>query len=177
MATGLASVAVTAGCGVRVERNGSARIDARVKETLDFMYYEYPNTVDLAQKAAGMLVMPLITEAGIGIGGGYGRGALVVDGKTVDYYSTTRANFGIQLGAQQFAHVLFFMTQDSLESFRDSKGWTAGADLEVVAANSGESLAADTNTLRKPIIAIVFGRAGARIGATLEGSKYTRIVP
>ena len=48
---------------------GSQTIDARVRATLDEMYRSYPNTVQLAQKANGMLVMPLVTEAGLGLGG------------------------------------------------------------------------------------------------------------
>ena len=44
------------------------------------MYMEYPYSRQLAAKASGVLVMPLVTEAGFGLGAGYGRGALVVDG-------------------------------------------------------------------------------------------------
>lgn len=173
----MASVTMATACGNGVNSRGSDTINARVEATLNYMYDEYPNTIDLADKAAGMLVMPLITEAGLGFGGGYGRGALKVNDEVVDYYSTTRANFGFQIGAQQFAHVLFFMTEGALQEFQSSRGWAAGADLEYVVSDQGDSLATDTTTLRSPVLAVVFGRAGARIGATLEGSKYTRIIP
>ncbi|MEO0587537.1 MAG: HEAT repeat domain-containing protein, partial [Planctomycetota bacterium] len=46
----------------------------------------------LEAKSTGMLVMPLVTEAGLGIGGAFGRGALRVNDITVDYYSATRAS-------------------------------------------------------------------------------------
>jgi hypothetical protein len=36
---------------------------------------------------------------------------------------------------------------------------------------------ADTTTSRAPILAAVFGQEGLLVGATLEGSKYTRIIP
>lgn len=175
--TAMAGASMTAACGNGIGGNGGAAIDARVSQTLDHMYSNYPNTVDLEAKSAGMLVMPLITEAGLGFGGAYGRGALVVDGITVDYYSTARANFGLQIGAQQYAHVLFFMTQDALYNFRRSSGWAAGADLEYVVSDRGDSLATETTTLTAPVLAVVFGRAGLRVGATLEGTKYTRIIP
>lgn len=175
--TMLAGAGVTAACGNGIGGNGADTIDARVNTTLTHMYDTYPNTVDLADKAAGMLVMPLVTEAGLGVGGGYGRGALLVNDITVDYYSITRANVGFQIGAQQFAHVLFFMTQDALMNFRRSSGWAAGADLEYVVQDQGNSLTAETTTVTAPVIAIVFGRAGLRLGATLEGGKYTRIIP
>jgi lipid-binding SYLF domain-containing protein len=175
--TTLAGLSVLAACGNGVGSGGAETVDARVDATLNEMYNLFPNTVDLAGKASGMLIMPLVTEAGFGIGGAYGRDALRVNGATVDYYSTAKASAGFQIGAQQYAHVLFFMTEDALNGFRRSKGWAAGADLEYVVSTRGDSVAADTNTLRAPILAAVFSRAGLRVGATLEGSKYTRIIP
>ncbi len=173
----VAGLGVTAACGNGVGTSNAAKIDARVDATLDQMYSLYPNTRDLASKATGLLVMPLVTEAGFIFGGAYGQGALRINDVTVDYYSTLKGNAGLQIGAQQYAHVLFFMTQDALSNFRRSSGWAAGADLEYVIQNEGNALAADTNTLTSPILAAIFGQAGLRIGATLEGTKYTRIIP
>ncbi|MBL3703288.1 twin-arginine translocation pathway signal [Sulfitobacter sp. BDSS02] len=173
----LSGLTVTAACGNGVGSNGANQIDARVNATLNEMYSVYPNTVSLSEKASGMLVMPLVTEAGFWLGGAYGRGALRVNGVTVDYYSTAKASAGLQIGAQQYAHVLFFMTDDALSEFRRSSGWAAGGDIEYVVRDQGDSVAADTTTLRSPVLAAVFGRAGLRIGATLEGTKYTRIIP
>ena len=175
--TALAGLGVTAACGNGIDSNGATTIDARVDATLAELYAQHPHTTDLASKSTGMLVMPLVTEAGFGFGGGYGRGALRVGGATVDYYSNTKASAGFQIGAQQYAHVLFFMTEDALLSFRRSDGWTLGADAEYVIRETGDSINADTTTLRSPVLAAVFGQAGLRLGATLEGSKYTRIIP
>ncbi len=176
-AAGLASLGVTAACGNGIGNANDVMIDARVDATLNQMYSTYPGTRDLAQKAAGILVIPLMTEGGFILGAGYGRGALRINGATVDYYASVKGNAGLQIGAQQYAQVLFFMTDAALARFRRSTGWTAGADLEYVVKDEGNALTADTNTLTAPIIAAVFGQAGLRIGATLEGTKYTRIIP
>lgn len=173
----LASTGMLAACGNGVGGRGSATIDARVAATLQEMYRSYPNTRSLAQRSNGMLVMPLVTEAGFGFGGAYGRGALLVNDVTVDYYSVVKGSGGLQIGAQQFAHVLFFMTEEALTGFRRSPGWAAGADLEYVISDQGESVEADTTTALSPVLAAVFARAGLRLGATLEGTKYTRIIP
>ncbi len=173
----LAGLGVTAACGNGVGNSNAPKIDARVDATLQQMYSLYPNTRDLANKATGMLVMPLVTEAGFVFGGAFGRGALRINDVTVDYYSTLKGNAGLQIGAQQYAHVLFFMTQDALSDFRRSSGWAAGADLEYVIQNEGNALATDSNTLTSPILAAIFAQAGLRVGATLEGTKYTRIIP
>lgn len=174
-ALGLA--ACTNGIGNQYAASSAEKIDARVARTIDQMYQQFPVTQELSEKSAGMLVMPLITEASLGYGGGYGRGALVINGETVDYYSTTFASVGLQIGAQQYAHVLFFMTQESLQQFRTSQGWAAGGDVEYALPSSGETMRAETTTALSEVVAYVFGQSGLKIGASLEGAKYTRIIP
>ncbi len=166
-----------AACGNGIGGNGAATIDARVSSTLNFMYTKYPGTRDLAAKSAGILAMPLITEVGLGFGGSFGTGALQIAGSTVDYYSAASGSAGLQIGAQQYSHVLFFMTQDSLMDFRRSEGWALGADVTYAINDQGEMLRADTTTSLAPVIAVVFAQTGLQLGATLEGTKYTRIIP
>lgn len=166
-----------AACANGVGADGGARIDGRVSQAFDFMYTSLPETQVLAGKAAGVLMMPVVTEAGFGLGGAYGRGALLVNGITVDYYSITAASFGLQIGGQQYSHALFFMTQPALNNFRTSPGWVAGADIEYAVASNAKTLSTDTTELLTPVIAVVFGQAGLLAGATLEGSKYSRILP
>lgn len=166
-----------AACNNGTGGNGAATIDARVDSTLAFMTETYPGTQDLLNRAAGILVMPLVTEVGLGIGGAYGTGALRIGGATVDYYSAAGASAGLQIGAQQYSHVLFFMTEDALAEFRASPGWVAGAGIEYVANTEAETLIADTVTTLSPVIAVVFAQTGLRLGATIEGTKYSRIIP
>ena len=69
------------------------------------------------------------------------------------------------------------MTEDALMTFRRSNGWAAGADVEYVFSDKSENIRAETTTSTKPIIAMIFAQAGLSIGATLEGVKYSRIIP
>jgi lipid-binding SYLF domain-containing protein len=172
---GTGALALSA-CGNGVGGDGAARVDARVDATRDYLQGQYPGTLDLANRAAGVLYMPLITEAGFGFGGSYGRGALRIRDVTVDYYSATRATFGLQIGAQQYAHALFFMTEEALGTFRRSQGWAANADVRYATPEQGASLGKETTEL-SPVIALVFGQQGLIAGATLGGTKYTRIIP
>ncbi|MEP5152309.1 YSC84-related protein, partial [Planktotalea sp.] len=94
-----------------------------------------------------------------------------------DYFTATKANFGIQIGANQYAHVLFFITEDALRDFRESDGWAAGADVDASFLGEGETLSTDTSTAMSPVVGIIFGQAGIRLGATIEGTKYTRMFP
>ena len=174
---GVAASFALSACGNGIGSEGGAKIDARADAALNYLDTNFPGTRDLREKSVGMLVMPLVTEAGLGFGGAYGRGALRVNDVTVDYYSATQASFGLQIGAQQFAHVLYFMTEEALAEFRTSSGWAAGADIKYALNDQGGNLSTDTTTVLSPVIAVVFGQSGLRVGATLEGVKYTRIIP
>ncbi|RFU13912.1 twin-arginine translocation pathway signal [Rhodobacteraceae bacterium W635] len=174
---GAVSVPLLSACGNGLGSNASERIDERVDSAIDFMHENIPGTRTLMQNAEGVLVMPLITQAGFGIGAGYGRGALRINGATVDYYSSAAASFGLQIGAQQYAHALFFMTPEALRDFRFSSGWSVGGDVRYAVSNQGGRIGTDTNVLLSPVIAVVFGQAGLIAGATLEGQRYTRILP
>ena len=85
--------------------------------------------------------------------------------------------FGLQIGAQQFSHVLFFMNDEALGSFRRSSGWAAGGDIRYAVRDKGGNVAVDTTTVLDPVVAVIFGQTGLIVGATLEGTKYTRIIP
>lgn len=172
-----AGAGLIAGCGNGVNSDGAEKIDARVDSALNFLYNNVEGTQDLATKAAGILTIPLVTEAGFGIGGKFGRGALRVNDITVDYYSTTSATFGFQIGAQQYAHALFFMNEDALADFRRSAGWSVGADARYAVSNDAGNLSVASTTALSPVIAVIFGQAGLIAGATIEGNKYNRIIP
>ena len=179
--TGTGAALLLAGCenaitGNGVGTNGAAKIDARVQATREYLFGRYPGTRDLEAKAKGVLYIPLVTEAGFGIGGSYGQGALLINGVTVDYYSATRATIGFQIGAQQYAHALFFMTDQALEEFRRSNGWAAGADVTYATPDQGGSLGTSTTEIQ-PVIGMIFGQQGLIAGATLAGVKYSRIIP
>ncbi|WP_238380908.1 YSC84-related protein [Alkalilacustris brevis] len=166
-----------AACGNPVGGDGAAILDARVDATRDFLFDRYPGTRELSDKSHGILWMPLVTEGGFFVGGGYGQGALRINDVSVDYYSAARASFGLQFGAQQYAHALFFMTSEALRDFRSSDGWAAGADMRYALPDRGGALGVDTTTQLSPVIAVVFAQSGLIAGASLAGTKYTRIIP
>ncbi|WP_128253965.1 YSC84-related protein [Falsirhodobacter deserti] len=173
---GLGATLGLAACANGINSNGGATIDARVDVARDYLFRQFPGTRDLAARSAGVLFMPLITEAGLGLGASYGRGALRINDVTVDYYSAAKASVGLQIGAQQYAHALFFMTPQALSQFRASSGWVAGADLRYAVPDQGGSIGKDTTEI-DPVIALVYGQSGLIAGATVAGTKYTRIIP
>lgn len=150
-------------------------IDAKVQEALQKFYAETNAGKRLAKKAVGILVFPSVIKAGFGIGGEYGEGALLINNKTVDYYSTAAASIGLQFGAQVKSQVVLFMNKNVLKDFRDSEGWEAGVDGSVALATLGAGKEIDTQTSQEPIIGFIFSNKGLMYNLTFEGSKITRI--
>lgn len=162
---------------MRWGRTLPGRLDARVDATHNYLLQTYPAVAPMLQSAKGVLYMPLMTEAGFGIGGAYGQGALRINNATVDYYSATQASVGFQIGAQQYAHVLIFQTDAALADFRRAPGWVAEAGAYYALPARGMSVGGDTLSAQQPIVAMIFGQSGLMAGAAIAGTKYTRIIP
>ena len=167
---------VTAACAGGTRSNARFKIDNSVQSALGQMQSELPFTQQLVQNAAGMLVMPRVTKAGLIFGGAYGEGSLLVGSAPVDYYSVAAASWGLQAGAQQYSSVLFFMDSEHLAKFRGRNGWTLGADIEYTLLDNAGAAGIDNNTIDDAVYAVVFNQAGVLVGVSIEGSKYTRIV-
>ena len=150
-------------------------IDATVAEAITEFYASSAAGQTLAREAAGMLVFPRVIKAGIGIGGEYGEGALIVGGDTVAYYNTVSASIGFQVGAQVKSQIILFMNQEALDRFRNSDGWEAGVDGSVAIVEFGAAGEISSNSIQQPIIGFIFSNRGLMYNLTFEGSKMTEI--
>ena len=150
-------------------------IDAEVKEAVAAFYKHTSAGQELAGKAAGILVFPSVVKAGIGIGGEYGEGSLVIKDKPVAYYNVASASIGFQLGAQARSQIILFMTDTALADCRNSDGWKAGVDGSVALATLGAGGAIDSETAKSPIIGFIFSNKGLMYNLTFEGSKITKL--
>jgi hypothetical protein len=148
-------------------------IDAQSREALARLKEQTSAGAELASRAAGVLVFPKVLKGGLVVGGEYGEGQLRVGGVPTRYYRLASASVGFQLGVQQKSVVILFMTPESLDHFRRSKGWKAGVDASVAIATLGAGDQIDTETARKPVIAFVFSNKGLMYNLTLEGSRIT----
>jgi lipid-binding SYLF domain-containing protein len=150
-------------------------IDVSVDVALENFYKTVKGGKAFLKSAKGVLVLPDVFKAGIGIGGEYGQGALRIGGKTVDYYSTAAGSVGFQFGAQKKTIILVFMQQEALKKFRASSGWEAGVDGSVALITIGAGGSIDTTNVKDPIVGFVLGQKGLMYNLTLEGSKYSKL--
>jgi lipid-binding SYLF domain-containing protein len=152
-----------------------AAVDADVNAALSKLYNTVPGSRELVAKSAGVLVFPSVISASLGIGAEYGRGALRTGNRTQGYYSTTAGSIGWQAGAQSRAIIYVFSTQEALDKFRASNGWTVGADATVALANIGANGQVDSNTIRQPVVGFVLTNVGLEAGVALQGAKISPI--
>lgn len=153
------------------------RIDREVDGALAQLYQQRPGARRLAEQAKAILVFPNVTQAGLGVGGLYGTGAMRENGRTVSYYNIAGGTFGLQIGAQSFSQAYFFNTEEALETFRKTKGFEVGAGATAVAADFGADGQITTASLQKPVVTATWGQSGLMAGINLQGVKITEINP
>ena len=150
-------------------------LDAGVLETVKQFEVLDPRHRQLERQAAGMLVFPQIIKGGIGLASEYGAGSLWMGGSAVDYYSVASASFGLTAGMASHSEVILFMTQDALDKFTRSRGWSVGADTGVVLVTKGMMDDYETYKRGKPVLVFWFAEKGLLADLSLQGTKVNKI--
>jgi len=153
----------------------ATEINADANATLRSFVGQYSSARELGRKAAGILVFPSVIKAGLGFGGEYGEGVLIVKGEPAGYYNIISASFGFQLGVQSRSVIIMFMTEEALAGFKKAYGWKVGVDGSIVVVTIGAGGSIDTDSLTSPIIAFIIDPKGLMYNLSLEGSKISRI--
>jgi lipid-binding SYLF domain-containing protein len=163
------TIVASADTGVEIDRD----VDSAIKK----LFAASPAAKELSRVAKGILVFPDVIKAGLIIGGQYGKGSLRVSDKTVGYYSTAAASYGLQAGAQSFGYAMFFMTDNALEYLKKSSGWEIGVGPSVVVVDEGLARSLSTTTAKEDIYVFFFSQKGLMAGLGIQGSKITQIHP
>jgi lipid-binding SYLF domain-containing protein len=153
----------------------AAELNHEVDQALNTLLAKSASARTLAEKAKGILVFPAITKAGFIVGGQYGQGALRVNGKTIGYYSSVAASYGLQAGVQKFGYALFFMSDSAMKWLDKSDGWELGSGPSIVVVDKGTAHSFSTTTAQSNVYAFFFSQKGLMAGIGLQGTKVTRI--
>jgi lipid-binding SYLF domain-containing protein len=142
---------------------------------LKSLYAKNPGAKAIGQNAVAVLVFPGIVRAGAGVGGQYGEGVLFKGDKPAGYYSTAGGSVGAQLGGQKYGYALFFLSNGTLKTLDEAKGFEIGVGPSVVFADEGMGKSVTTKTADDKIYAFVFDQVGAMAALDLQGNKITKI--
>ena len=133
---------------------------------------------ELLQKAECVIVIPSMVKVALGIGGTYGRGAMVCrTGKAFDgpwgapaMYTLEGASVGFQLGAQATDLVLLVTNTRGADALLSSKV-KLGADVSAAAGPKGRNVEAATDaSMRSEILSYSRSR-GLFAGLSLAGAS------
>lgn len=153
----------------------AAQIDRDSQAALNALYAKTPAAKALGAQAKAIMIFPKITKAGLVVGGLYGEGALIKDGKTMGYFSSTAASIGLQAGVQTYSYAMFFMTDKALAELDKVEGFEIGVGPSIVIVDEGIAKNLTTATLQSDIYAFIFGQKGLMAGIGIQGSKISKI--
>jgi lipid-binding SYLF domain-containing protein len=148
-------------------------LNAQTDNALSRLYREARDSEDLVKQARGVLVFPNFVSAGFIVGGASGQGVLREGGKTVSYHRMTEGSVGLLAGAQSQAVFILFMTDDALNRFKTSNGWTVGADANVTLLTVGADARVTGRTAQQPVVGFVLTNSGLMGSLSLGGSRIT----
>jgi len=154
---------------------GAADISRDANAALKKLYATVPAAKALGATSQAVLVFPKVTKAGLGVGGQFGEGALLQNGKAIAYYKTTGASVGLQAGAQQFGYAMFFLNANALAQLNKAGGFEVGVGPTVVVLDEGMAKTMTTTTAKDDIYAFIFGQSGLMAGLGIQGNKITKI--
>lgn len=132
---------------------------------------------ELLDKAECILVLPSVKKFALGIGGSYGKGAMVCrSGKGFEgpwgapsMYRLEGGNIGFQLGGQATDFVFLVMNDKGVDSLLRSKV-KLGADASASAGPKGRTTGAATDAYMNAEILTYSRSKGLFAGVSLEGS-------
>lgn len=160
-----------------VQAAAKSEVDAEVAAAMEKFRAEVKDADEYLKAATGVLVIPDVKKVGFVIAAQWGTGALQIGGKTVAYYKMDAGSAGFQAGYQKANFVFIFLTQDALNKFRASEGWTVGAEAGLTFVEVGTGVSADTLKSQNAVAAFAFGKEGLMAGWSAKGTKFTRIQP
>ena len=132
---------------------------------------------DLLDKAECVIVFPSVIKAALGVGGSYGRGAMVCRSGNEwkgtwgppAMYALEGGSLGFQIGGEATDFVMLVMNPRGADSVLGSKV-KLGADASVAGGPKGRTASAATDVVMKAEILSYSRSRGLFAGVSLEGS-------
>jgi lipid-binding SYLF domain-containing protein len=155
----------------------AAQISQSGKTALRSLYASNAAAQVVGSKAKAILVFPNIVKGGFIVAAHHGDGALIANGRTVGYYNTVAASYGLQAGLQTFSYAVFFMNDAAMQYLNKSGGWEVGSAPSLVVVDTGMARSLSTTSLQKGIYVFFFNQKGLMGGLGLQGTKITQYTP
>ncbi len=172
----LLAVALNAGIGYAADNKWASLVEESGNVLAEIQKMPDQNIpADLLRKCAAVAVFPSTISGGLGIGGKYGQGIIMVKDSNTKKWSSPAiftmvgGSIGWQIGGQATDFVLLVMNRRSVDGLLQGK-FKLGADAAVSAGPVGRSAEASTDIQLKGGILSYSRSRGLFAGAKLEGA-------
>jgi len=154
------------------------------------VFAKSPAVQPFIDSAYGYAVFPTVGKAGFGVGGSYGTGQVVAQGKVTGTAKLVKVTIGFQAGAQAFSQMIFFEDKRAYDEFTSgsfeldaaasavavtagvqAKAGTAGATAGA-SAGPATGVQAETN-YHKGMVVFVHAIGGLMYEAAVGGQKFS----
>lgn len=163
------TILFTTGCQTtpRTRAQRDELMDA-VRDTIAMFNERDPTMRELFADSYGYTIFPSIAKGAVGVGGGYGRGAVFRQGEFMGWADVTQGSIGLQLGGQAFRQVIFFENERVFNDFLDDR-FTFTANASAVAADAGAAAAAN---FVDGTLVFTMTRGGLMYEASIGGQNF-----
>jgi lipid-binding SYLF domain-containing protein len=151
------------------EPDSSDELQLEVQSAILEIQKTDPGIKKFFESAAGYAVFPTVGKGGIGVGGAYGKGLVIVGEKAVGQTKLSQVTVGFQLGGQAYSQYIFFKDDTALENFQRGN-FEMGAQASAVAVTLGASADADYD---KGVAVFTLVSGGLMYEATISGQKFS----
>jgi lipid-binding SYLF domain-containing protein len=151
------------------------RIQSAVNVLREFSKMKESIPHDLIAQYKGIVIIPRLINAGLGIGGKRGKGVAMVklpDGKWSDpvFVTLTGGSIGAQIGVQSVDLILVFRHQGVLAKVKNGD-FTIGGDISAAAGPVGRSTSANTDYKLEAEVYSYSRSRGLFAGISINGSS------
>ncbi len=153
-------------CGSSQNTSGDIMADSRdAKATVSA---NNPNIAALFNNSVGYAIFPNVGKGAYIIGAASGNGTVYQNGTLIGYSSLKQVDIGLQAGGKAFIEVIFFQTQEALNSFKKGN-YELSANASAVLLEEGVSKDVE---FRDGVGVVTKAKAGAMAGISVGGQKF-----
>ena len=158
------------GCQTTPENDTKrANLDDSVNATINRFERVDPGLKSTLDNAYGYAVFPEVGKGGLIVGGAYGKGRVIEQGRMVGYADLTQATVGAQAGGETFAEIISFQDRNALERFKANQ-LAFSANASAVAIKAGKAAAARYDN---GVAVFTMPNGGLMLEASVGGQKFT----
>ncbi|HEY3824777.1 MAG TPA: lipid-binding SYLF domain-containing protein [Bryobacteraceae bacterium] len=165
----LGAAAFIVGCSSEPQNKQTAdTMTDSAKTTVQKFEDKDPSLQNVLSNSAGYAAFPSVGKGGFIVGAAYGKGTVFERGHVVGYADMKQGSVGLQAGGEDYAELIVFRDQASLDKFRTGN-YALSAEASAVALKAGAAANAD---FKEGVAVFTMTNSGLMAEAAVAGQKF-----